>query len=77
VRLAVLIDPWRRHVYAGREGDAGPRDLGWIDRLDCSPAMPGFVLDVAAVCGASDVMGEDAGQHQPGGEQPGGGSPQT
>lgn len=77
VRLAVLIDPWRRHVYVGREGDDEPRDLGWIERLDCSPAMPGFVLDVAAVCGASDVVGEDAGQHQPGREQSGGGSPQT
>jgi hypothetical protein len=41
------------------------------------PAMPGFVLDVAAVSGASDVMGEDADQHQTGGEQSGGSSPQT
>jgi Uma2 family endonuclease len=77
VRLAVLIDAWRRRVYVGREGDAEPQDLGWIERLDCSPAMPGFVLDVAAVRAASDVVGEDADEHEPGGAQSGGHSPQT
>jgi Uma2 family endonuclease len=77
VRLAVLIDPRRRHVYVGREGDVEPQDLGWIERLDCSPAMPGFVLDVAAVCEASDVVGEDADEHDSGGEHSGGHSPQT
>jgi Uma2 family endonuclease len=49
VRLVVLIDPYRRRVYAGRAGDEEPRDLGDVDSLDCSPEMPGFVLDVAAV----------------------------
>jgi Uma2 family endonuclease len=49
VRLVVLIDPYRRRVYAGRAGDEEPRDLGDVESLDCSPAMPGFVLDVAAV----------------------------
>ena len=77
VRLAVLIDARRRHVYVGREGDVETQDLGWIERLDCSPAMPGFVLDVAAVCEASDVVGEDADEHDSGGEHSGGHSPQT
>lgn len=49
VRLAVLIDPKRRNVYVGREGETEPRELGAVDRLDCSPVMPGFVLDVAAI----------------------------
>jgi Uma2 family endonuclease len=49
VALVVLIDPYRRRVYTGRAGDDEPRDLGDVDSLDCSPAMPGFVLDVAAV----------------------------
>lgn len=49
VRLAVLIDPIRRHVYVAREGEDEPRDVGDVDRLDCSPVMPGFVLDVAAI----------------------------
>jgi Uma2 family endonuclease len=60
VRLAVLIDCRRRHVHVGREGDAEPLDLGWAERLDCTPAMPGFVLDIAAVCAASDVLHENA-----------------
>ena len=76
VRLAVLIDPRRRSVHVGRGGDAEPQDFGWIERLDCSPAMPGFVLDVAAVCAASDVMGQDADEHDPGGERSGGHAPQ-
>ncbi|HEY0381256.1 MAG TPA: Uma2 family endonuclease [Candidatus Elarobacter sp.] len=49
VSLVVLIDPYRRRVYTGRAGDEKPRDLGDVDSLDCSPAMPGFVLDVAAL----------------------------
>ncbi len=49
VGLVVLIDPYRRHVYVGHAGDEAARDLGEIDHLDCSPAMPGFVLDVAAI----------------------------
>jgi Uma2 family endonuclease len=49
VRLAVLVDPLRRRVHVGREGDTAARDLGEIAVLDCAPAMPGFVLDVAAV----------------------------
>lgn len=49
VALVVLIDPYRRRVYAGRAGDEEPTDLGDVERVDCSPAMPGFVLDVAAV----------------------------
>jgi hypothetical protein len=47
--LVVLIDPYRRHVYVGRGRDEAAVDLGDVDSLDCSPAMPGFVLDVAAV----------------------------
>jgi Uma2 family endonuclease len=49
VRLVVLIDPKRRTVYVGYEGDAEPRELGDVDTVDCSPVMPGFVLDVAAI----------------------------
>lgn len=49
VRLVVLIDPMRLKVYVGREGDEAPRDLGNVDELDCSPVMPGFVLDIAAI----------------------------
>lgn len=49
VRLVVLIDPMRFKVYVGREGDEAPRDLGNVDELDCSPVMPGFVLDIAAI----------------------------
>jgi Uma2 family endonuclease len=49
VRLVVLIDPMRRKVSVGREGDSEPDDAGNVDELDCSPVMPGFVLDVAAI----------------------------
>ena len=49
VALVVLIDPYRRRVYVGRAGDEDAKDLGDVDSLDCSSAMPGFVLDVAAV----------------------------
>ncbi|HEY0393036.1 MAG TPA: Uma2 family endonuclease [Candidatus Elarobacter sp.] len=49
VRLVVLVDPKRRTVYVGREGDLEPRDLGDVDAVDCSPVMPGFVLDVVAI----------------------------
>jgi Uma2 family endonuclease len=49
VRLVVLLDPKRLKVYIGREGDEAPRDLGNLDELDCSPVMPGFVLDIAAI----------------------------
>jgi Uma2 family endonuclease len=49
VRLVVLIDPNRRNVYVGREGDAEAQALGDVERVDCSPVMPGFVLDVAAI----------------------------
>jgi len=49
VRLVVLIDPKRRNVYVGREGEAEARELGDADSVDCSPVMPGFVLDVAAI----------------------------
>jgi len=49
VRLVVLIDPKRRKVYVGREGDAEPHDIGDVDAVDCSPVMPGFVLDIAAI----------------------------
>lgn len=56
VGLAVLIDCKRRHVYVGREGEAEARDLGWIDQLDCSPAMPGFVLDLAAIYAAWEMV---------------------
>ncbi len=49
VALVVLIDPHRRRVYVGRDGDAEPRDLGEVERVDCGPVMPGFVLDVAAL----------------------------
>ncbi len=49
VRLVVLIDPKRRHVYVAHERDAQLRDLGDVPRVDCAPVMPGFVLDVAAI----------------------------
>jgi Uma2 family endonuclease len=49
VRLVVLIDPKCRNVYVGREGDSEPRELGVVELVDCSPVMPGFVLDVAAI----------------------------
>jgi Uma2 family endonuclease len=49
VALVVLIDPYHRRVYVGRTDDEEPRDLGDVDSLDCSPRMPGFVLNVAAV----------------------------
>ncbi len=49
VGLVVLIDPKRRRVHAGRAGTAQLVDLGSIPVLDCAPAMPGFVLDVAAI----------------------------
>jgi Uma2 family endonuclease len=49
VRLAVLIDPLRRRVHVGREGDTDAHDLGELALLDCAPALPGFVLDVAAI----------------------------
>ena len=52
IGLVVLIDPYRRRIYVGRQRDAEPHDLGDITSLDCSPAMPGFVLDVAAVLSA-------------------------
>jgi Uma2 family endonuclease len=52
VALVVLIDPYRRHVYLGHVGDEEPLDTGDVNSLDCSPAMPGFVLDVAAVIDA-------------------------
>jgi Uma2 family endonuclease len=52
VALVVLIDPYHRSVYVGRTGDDEPAELGDVDSLDCSPAMPGFVLDVAAVIDA-------------------------
>lgn len=49
VRLVVLIDPNRRNVYVGRDGDTEVRALGDVESVDCSPVMPGFVLDVAAI----------------------------
>ena len=45
VKLVVLIDPYRRRVHVAR-GGAGLRDLGEVASLDCSPEMPGFVLNV-------------------------------
>lgn len=49
VKLAVLIDPFARRVYAGHAGDTQLTDLGYVAALDCGPVMPGFVLDVARV----------------------------
>jgi Uma2 family endonuclease len=49
VQLVVLIDPKRHTVYVGHEGDSEPRDLGDVESLDCSPVMPGFVLDLTAI----------------------------
>ena len=53
VRLAVLIDPKRRRVHVGRAGAARLEDLGPVRALDCAPAMPGFVLDAAAIFAAA------------------------
>ncbi len=49
VGLVVLIDPKRRRVHVSRTGATEVTDLGPVRSLDCAPAMPGFVLDVAAV----------------------------
>jgi Uma2 family endonuclease len=49
VRLVVLVDPYRDHVYVAQQGAAEVRDLGNVESVDCSPVMPGFVLDVAAI----------------------------
>jgi Uma2 family endonuclease len=49
VRLVVLIDPYHRRTYVGRTGDDDAVDLGDIATVDCSPVMPGFVLDVASI----------------------------
>jgi len=49
VRLVVLIDPYRRRTYVGRTGDDDAVDLGDVASVDCSPVMPGFVLDVASI----------------------------
>ena len=49
VRLVVLIDPYRRRTYVGRTGDDDAVDLGDVAGVDCSPVMPGFVLDVASI----------------------------
>jgi len=77
VGLVVLIDPYRRRVYVGRAGEAETRDIGDVETLDCSPAMPGFVLDVAAVIDATvaaasgqvaGVGDEDTAERDGGGE---------
>jgi Uma2 family endonuclease len=49
VRLVVLIDPYRNHTYVGRTGDPDAVDLGDVATVDCSPVMPGFVLDIATI----------------------------
>lgn len=49
VRLVVLIDPYRRRTYVGRTGDDDAVDLGDVAGVDCSPVMPGFVLDVGSI----------------------------
>jgi Uma2 family endonuclease len=46
-RLVVLVDPYRRSV--DRWLDGLHDELGSIVALDCSPVMPGFVLNVAAL----------------------------
>jgi Uma2 family endonuclease len=46
-RLVVLVDPFDRSV--DRWLDGVHDELGAISTLDCSPVMPGFVLDVAAL----------------------------
>jgi Uma2 family endonuclease len=53
VRLVVLLDPWRRRVFVGHEGDEDVRALGDVATLDCAPAVPGLVLDVTAIFGAA------------------------
>jgi len=45
VRLVVLIDTYRGHVYMSRDGGEAA-DYGDADAIDCAPVMPGFVLDV-------------------------------
>ena len=45
--LVVLLDPYRRNVDVWRAGRHTP--LGDVASLDCTPVMPEFVLDVAAI----------------------------
>jgi Uma2 family endonuclease len=49
VALAVLVDPKRRRMFVGRAGASTVTELPLIHPLDCTPAMPGFVLDVAGI----------------------------
>jgi Uma2 family endonuclease len=49
VELAVLIDPKRRRLFVGRAGASAIAESPAVRPLDCAPAMPGFVLDVAAI----------------------------
>jgi Uma2 family endonuclease len=49
VGLAVLIDPKRRRLFVGRAGTSDVVEFPAIQPLDCAPAMPGFVLDLAAI----------------------------
>ncbi len=49
VGLAVLIDPKRRRLFVGRAGASSVEEATAIRTLDCAPAMPGLVLDVAGI----------------------------
>ena len=46
-RLVVLIDPYRASVERWVDGEH--EVLGDVATVDCSPAIPGFVLDVRAI----------------------------
>ncbi len=52
VRLGVLLDPQERQVYVYRVGQK-IQLLSNLVTLDCSPELPGFVLDPQALFNAS------------------------
>ena len=45
--LVIVIDPFRRIVEQWADGEH--KTLGDVERVECAPAMPGFVLDVSAI----------------------------
>ena len=52
VRLGVLLDPKERRVYVYRSASE-PQSLDNPASVDCSPELPGFVLDIKAIFDAA------------------------